>query len=115
MVNTAYVYNLISGFKDGTFRPNDKITREQAMVVLSNAMKVTGLKDKLSVQSADVILRLFGDAASVSAWAQSGVADSVQAGIVTGRNTAALAPKANMTRAEVAMVIQNLLQNSGLI
>ncbi|KRE73906.1 hypothetical protein ASL11_06200 [Paenibacillus sp. Soil750] len=33
-VNTAYSYRLISGLEDGTFRPNDTITREQAMVFL---------------------------------------------------------------------------------
>ncbi|MFC5404810.1 S-layer homology domain-containing protein, partial [Cohnella soli] len=27
-INTAYAYKLISGYEDGTFRPNDKITRE---------------------------------------------------------------------------------------
>ncbi|MFD2334560.1 S-layer homology domain-containing protein [Cohnella sp. GCM10020058] len=114
-VNTAYAYKLIAGFEDGTFRPNDKITREQAMAVLANAMKLTGLKDKLSVQAADAVLHPFADAASVSVWAQSGVADSVQAGIVAGRSAASLAPKANMTRAEVATIMQNLLQKSGLI
>nr|AYQ75732.1 hypothetical protein EAV92_19000 [Cohnella candidum] len=114
-VNTAYAYKLIAGFEDGTFRPNDNITREQAMVVLSKAMKVTGLKDKLSVPSAVAVLRPFGDAAEVSPWAQSSVADSVQAGIVSGRSDAKLVPTDFMTRAEVATMIQKLLQKSGLI
>ncbi|MFC3803947.1 S-layer homology domain-containing protein [Cohnella sp. GCM10012308] len=117
-VNTAYAYHLIAGFEDGTFRPNDNITREQAMAVLSNAMKLTGLKDKLPVQSADAALLPFTDGASVSSWAKSSVADSVQAGIVAGRSAgsaASLAPKANMTRAEVAVIIRNLLQRSDLI
>src|SRR5690606_37060320 len=43
-VATAYSYNLISGFEDGTFRPGDKITREQAMMVIAKAMGITGLK-----------------------------------------------------------------------
>jgi hypothetical protein len=30
-IRTSYAYGLISGFEDGSFRPNDKITREQAM------------------------------------------------------------------------------------
>ncbi|WP_155973110.1 Ig-like domain-containing protein [Paenibacillus sp. Leaf72] len=114
-VNTAYSYRLISGFEDGTFRPNDKITREQAMVILSKAMAITGLKDTLLEQSADNALRPFEDAAKVAAWAQSSVADNVQAGLVFGRNGALLAPKGNMTRAEVATIIQRLLQKSDLI
>ncbi|MFF2092391.1 S-layer homology domain-containing protein, partial [Paenibacillus sp. NPDC058174] len=114
-VNTAYEYQLIKGFEDGTFRPNDKITREEAMMILSRAMAITGLKAKLSEQSVEAILRPFGDASKLSVWAHSGVADSVQAGLVSGRSTAELAPKAFITRAEVATIVQRLLQQSDLI
>ncbi|RKP46315.1 hypothetical protein D7Z26_24690 [Cohnella endophytica] len=114
-INTAYAYQLISGFEDGTFRPNDKITREQAMKILSRAMTITGLKAKLSAQSEEATLRPFGDASNVSGWAQSSVADSVQAGLVSGRKATELAPKALITRAEVATMIQRLLQLSDLI
>ncbi|MBA2936982.1 S-layer homology domain-containing protein [Paenibacillus sp. CGMCC 1.16610] len=115
VVATAYAYHLIGGFEDGTFRPMDRITREQAMVILSKAMTITSLKAKLSVQSTDVILRAFGDTAEVSSWALSSVADNVQAGLVAGRSGSELAPKNYMTRAEVATMIQRILQISGLI
>ncbi|WP_286155023.1 S-layer homology domain-containing protein, partial [Bacillus sp. FJAT-27264] len=114
-INTAYAYQLISGFEDGTFRPNDKITREQAMTILSRAMTITGLKATLSTQSEDTTLRSFGDAANVSGWAQSSVAGSVQAGLISGRSATELAPKSFISRAEVATIIQRLLQKSGLI
>ncbi|MFF2093342.1 immunoglobulin-like domain-containing protein, partial [Paenibacillus sp. NPDC058174] len=114
-IQTAYAYGLIGGDNDGTFRPNDKITREQAMVILSKAMKISGLKSKLSAQPGDAILRLFTDASEVSAWAQSSVADNIQAGIVSGKSATQLAPKDYMTRAEVATIIQRLLQKSDLI
>ncbi|MGG4146742.1 S-layer homology domain-containing protein, partial [Paenibacillus algorifonticola] len=114
-VNTAYSMQLINGFEDGTFRPNDKITREQAMVILAKAMVITGLKAELLEQSTEAALRPFEDAAEVATWAQSSMADNVQAGLVFGRNGALLAPKGNMTRAEVATIIQRLLQKSNLI
>jgi len=114
-VSTAYSYGLVDGLDDGTFRPNDKITREQAMVILSKAMAITGLKEKLLQSSAESALLPFEDAASVSSWAKSGVTHNLQAGIVFGRNGNALAPKGYMTRAEVATVIQRLLQKSNLI
>ncbi|MFC4305199.1 S-layer homology domain-containing protein [Cohnella boryungensis] len=41
--------------------------------------------------------------------------ETVQAGIVSGRSTTVLAPKGNMTRAEVATLIRRLLQKSDLI
>lgn len=115
VINTAYAYQLIDGFQDGTFRPQDKITREQAMLILSKAMVLTGLADTLSAKSADAVLHPFGDAAKVAKWAQNGVSSSVDAGIVTGRSADTLAPKANMTRAEVAAIVQRLLQKSELI
>jgi|GEM_PF-6452066 len=114
-IQTAYTYGLIEGYSDGTFRPNDKLTREQAMTIIARAMKLTGLQDKLSAQSAEHTLQAFGDATAVAAWAQDGVADTVQAGIVSGRSADTLAPQGYMTRAEVAAMIQRLLKQSGLI
>ncbi|GAA0136198.1 hypothetical protein YSY43_30390 [Paenibacillus sp. YSY-4.3] len=114
-INTAAAYHLIEGFEDGTVRPNEKITREQAMVMIAKAMQITELKMKLSVQTSDVVLQSFTDASDASNWAKSGIADSVQAGIVSGRSSTELAPKAYITRAEVTAIIQRLLQKSGLI
>ncbi|SFM50839.1 Fibronectin type III domain-containing protein, partial [Paenibacillus sp. 1_12] len=115
VINTAYGYHLISGFEDGTFHPNDNITREQAMVMIAKAMTITNLKAKLPVQSTDATLRPYTDTADASSWALSSMADSVQAGVISGRNSTGLAPKAYITRAEVAMIIQRLLQKSELI
>lgn len=112
-IHTAHSYGLISGFEDGTFRPNENITREQAMLVVSKAMRLANLPGAGS--EPDDILRVFSDAGHVSNWASSGVADSVNAGIITGRGSEALAPKAFITRAEVAMTMQRLLQKADLI
>ncbi|MDQ8735671.1 family 43 glycosylhydrolase [Paenibacillus sp. LHD-38] len=111
---TAQSYNLINGFEDGTFRPQDKITREQAMVIIAKAMTITGLKANLENQTADVVLRPYKDAADASSWAKKAIADSIQAEIVSGRSAAVLAPKAYITRAEVAKIVQQLLQKSDL-
>ncbi|TNJ60184.1 hypothetical protein FE784_36420 [Paenibacillus hemerocallicola] len=115
VIQTAYSNELISGFEDGTFRPMDKISREQAMVIIANAMKMTGLKAKQPSKVAGELLGSFEDANSVSEWAASGIADVLQAGIVSGRSGSQLAPKASVTRAEVAIMIQKLLQRSELI
>jgi hypothetical protein len=114
-VHTASTYRLISGFEDGTFRPNDMITREEAMVIIANAMSLTGLKEKLPADAAGSFLQSYADAEHISGWARSSVADSIQAGIVSGRSGSGLEPVANMTRAEVAAIVQRLLAKSGLI
>lgn len=60
-------------------------------------MTITGLKAKLPVQAAEEALRPYAEAAEVSGWAQNGVADCLQAGIVSGRSGTDLAPKAFIT------------------
>ncbi|MNP77168.1 hypothetical protein D3C76_1745300 [compost metagenome] len=78
-------------------------------------MKITALQTKLSVQSADVLLAPFTDSSEVSNWAISGVTDTLQAGIIMGRSSKGLAPKDDMTRAEVAEIVKRLLEKSDLI
>ena len=114
-VLTAHAYGLIAGYGDGAFRPDERITREQAMTMLARAMALTNLKASLPGGSADEALRPYADAAETSGWALAGIADSVQAGIVTGRGGEALAPKAFITRAEAAVMVERLLRRSGLI
>ncbi len=46
-IHTAYEYGLISGYEDGSFRPNEQITREQAAVIMAKAIAMTPLLDKL--------------------------------------------------------------------
>lgn len=81
-INSAYSYQLIRGFEDGTFRPNDKITREQAMVIIHKAMAITNLKAKLAV-TIGATIHPFVDADEVSSWAQSSIAEVVRTGILT--------------------------------
>ncbi|MFC5471307.1 S-layer homology domain-containing protein, partial [Cohnella suwonensis] len=114
-IQTAYAYKLISGFEDGTFRPMDKITREQAMTIIAKAMEITGLGASLGAKAADELLSPFADASNASEWAKSGIADCLQVGIVSGRSGTQLAPKAYISRAEVAAIVQRLLQKSELI
>ncbi|MNN78373.1 Endo-1,4-beta-xylanase A precursor [compost metagenome] len=85
------------------------------MVVVAKMMVITNLKEKLPVKDMDTILQPFADADEVSGWARSGIADSIQAGIVSGRSNTELAPKAYVTRAEVASIVRRLLQKSELI
>ncbi|CAK4820393.1 unnamed protein product [Aphanomyces euteiches] len=114
-VQTAYSFKLINGFEDATFNPADAITREQAMVIIAKAMAITGLKGTLPPVAPEELLSRFKDADNVSNWARSSMADNLQALIVTGRTNSTIAPKAYISRAEVAVMVQRLLQKSGLI
>jgi alpha-tubulin suppressor-like RCC1 family protein/fibronectin type 3 domain-containing protein len=115
VVHTAYTNGLLTGYEDGTFHPGDTITREQAMIMLSRAMTLTGFNAALADQSADEVLRPYSDDAAVSEWARDEVADIIQAGIIQGKKGAMLAPQDFLTRAEAATIVQRLLQLSDLI
>jgi hypothetical protein len=114
-VSIAYEYGIIYGYGNGKFGPMDKITREQAMAMVARAMQITGLKVEFTEGEAEKLLAMFGDSEQSSVWAKGSVADCVKAGIVFGKNGKTLAPKDDITRAEVAVIVQRLLQKSGLI
>jgi roadblock/LC7 domain-containing protein len=115
VAGTASAYGLIRGFADGRFAGSDRITREQAMVIIARAMALTGLQGAAADAPEHEILRSFTDAARVSEWARRDVATSVRAGIVFGKDHGGLAPQDLLSRAEAAVLIYRLLVQSGLI
>ncbi len=114
-VKTASSYGIIKGYDDKTFGPNDLITREQAMTMVARAMKITGLDVNLSEGDVSGLLGAYTDAATVSDYAKSGIASCIKAGVVTGKTASTVAPKYYITRAEVAVMAERLLQKSKLI
>jgi hypothetical protein len=114
-VSIAYENGIISGYGNGNFGPMDKITREQAMTMVSRAMKITGLKVNLTKADTEKILSSLPDGANAADYARTNIAACINAGIVSGRDGKAIAPQDNITRAEVAAIVQRLLQKSKLI
>ena len=114
-VQTAVGYGVVSGYGDGTFGPNDTITREQAMTMLARAMKITGLAPTLTDAQATLLLSKYTDASVISDYAKASVAACVDTGVVLGRTNAKLAAKDAITRAEVAAIVERLLRKSNLI
>lgn len=109
---TAYQYGIITGYNNGKFGPNDLITREQSMTMISKAMKIAGMDTTLT--NVDNLNKNFSDSADISKWAKDGAAICVNSGLFVG-NKGMLNPKNNVTRAESATVIIKLLKNAHLI
>jgi hypothetical protein len=114
-IQAAHEYGIISGYDNGDFGSMDKITREQSMTIIARAMKITGLDAPLAAGESELLLAGFSDTDKVADYSRSSIAISLKAGLVTGRSSSQIAPVDNMTRAEVAAIIQKLLQKSGLI
>ncbi|MFC4810872.1 CehA/McbA family metallohydrolase [Paenibacillus sp. GCM10023250] len=99
-VGKALAAGLVSGYDDGTFRPNQPLSRAEMITLLARAM---GLTDN-SMPST------FADAASIPAWARSLAEQLKQQGIIEGRGAGNFAPNAISTRAEAVKVIVSALQ-----
>ncbi len=112
-VAAAKAYGLIQGYEDDTFRPAQTITREEAMVMISKAMHLTGVA-MIAENAPEERLSTFSDGSQVQPWAEQAVASAIQYGLVSGMN-GELRPSADITRAETASIIQRLLAKSGLI
>lgn len=114
-VETAVSYGIIYGYADGTFGPNEKITREQAMTMIARAMALTGLESSLPDSEINSLLSRFTDSVLASDYAKTGIAACLKNSIVTGKTGTTVAPKDYITRAEVAVIIERMLTKSQLI
>ncbi|MDR7551281.1 MAG: S-layer homology domain-containing protein, partial [Armatimonadota bacterium] len=102
---------VVTGMGDGTFRPNDRITREQMAVMVARALRSAG--KSTAADRVDRILAGFSDKSRISGWARDGVAAAADAGIVKGRDGGAFAPADNATRAEAAAMLKRYLGSVG--
>jgi roadblock/LC7 domain-containing protein len=114
-IRTAASYGIVAGYNNGNFGPNDTITREQAMTMIARAVKITGLDAKLTDGETSRLLSAFSDGASASAYAKESIAACLKTGITSGTSAVTVSPKADISRAEVAVMVQRLLQKSNLI
>jgi len=114
-VETASTYGIINGYSADTFGPNDTITREQAMAMIARAMKITGLGVSLSDRETSSLLAAYTDGASAADYAKGSIAACLKAGIVSGTSENTIAPQDYVTRAEVAVMAERLLEKSELI
>lgn len=80
--------------------PENNITREEAFVVLARALKLTPTNVRPSG---------FTDLGDVSSWATGEIYAMINAGYVQGSN-GRINPKANITRAEFAKVMDNVIK-----
>jgi parallel beta-helix repeat protein len=101
-IQKANQMGFISGFPDGSFRPNQNLTRVQAIVSLIGGMSLTG-------GSLDV-LTYYLDRAQIPSYATEKVATATQRRIVVNQpNVRQLQPMKDITRAELAALVYQAL------
>lgn len=100
----AAANGIVSGFGDGTFRPNEPATRAQAAVMLCGYAKLAG---RDTTQRAD--LSAYADAAEIPSWALAEMQWANAAQLIRGRSDTILAPNAGTTRAEMAKILSTFI------
>ena len=96
---------IVKGYGNGKFGPNDPVTREQLAAILYRYTQYKGW----STTTASGNLDGFKDAASVSSYAVDAMNWAVDEGLLKGANNK-LSPKSNATRAQVAAIIHRYLK-----
>ena len=107
-VGWAASNKVVTGYADGTFRPNAAITREQAAAILYRYAQSKGID--VSVGENTNILS-YVDVQQASEYAIPALQWAVGAGVLNGKNGGRLAPTGTATRAEIAAIMQRWCEN----
>ncbi len=91
---------IVTGYADGTFRPNTIVTRTEMAVML---MRAIGLSELISSRTS------FADDKDIPSWAKASIEEIRKLGIMQGRGNDRFEPGATATRAEAVVTILRLL------
>ncbi len=88
----------VLGMDDGTFHPNDPITREQMCTILTRYLKAKGFATGGEVT-------VFSDDAAISGYAKEGVYFCSTLGLILGMGDGTFSPGTYATRAQAATIL----------
>lgn len=97
-IQAAKAHNVTSGYKDGTFKPNNSITRAEALKILFEAS---------TLKTTSTAKAKFTDVPD-SSWFKGYVYSAYTFGVVSGYSETLFKPEGLVSRAEAAKIIFNL-------
>ena len=93
--------NIVNGFSDGTFRPEDNISRQDAAVIVWRIIKNSNTESKT----------VFSDESEIADYAKEAVSKLGGLGIINGYN-GYFNPADNITRAEAAKILNSIMNSA---
>jgi hypothetical protein len=96
-INRLVKSGVISGYPDGTFKPDNSISRAEFVSIIVNALKLEPKTGKVFEDTADH-------------WAKDAISTAAGYGIVNGYDSANFGPDDKITREQMAVVIDNALK-----
>lgn len=112
----AYYYNYVSiaknnglaaGVDGDNFRPAQNITREEIMAMVYNGLALKGVQ--MNIQQS--VLGRYSDGALVSPQYWDAVSALLNMGAVQGTSATTIDPKSNVTRAQMAVLLNNVYES----
>ncbi|MEX2461586.1 MAG: S-layer homology domain-containing protein [Paenibacillaceae bacterium] len=91
---------IISGYGDGTFKPDRTISREEMIVIISRIVNLTPTADGANNS-------MFTDIDG--SYAKEALNDAAKVGIISGKGDNKMEPKSNATRGEALTILLNTL------
>lgn len=102
-VSWANIHEIVQGFSDGSFGPNQNVTREQIASILYR------YANSIGDVSSSTDLSTYSDSADIHDYAITAMQWAVAEGIISGRPDNTLDPRGTATRAEVATMLMRFL------
>ncbi|OXM87313.1 S-layer homology domain-containing protein [Paenibacillus rigui] len=105
VIAAAAEHRLVSGFEDGTYRPDDQMTRQEMTVMIYRAMQFAGYSQGTSSAPS------FSDEKEVAGWAKEAMAALANMQIINGVTANKFAPNQTATRAESTVILNRMLNH----
>jgi hypothetical protein len=108
VVNAAAKAGLVNGYEDGTFRPDERITREELAAIIIRSYQYAGGTVEVDDAAVQQILSKWSDASQII-WGQREVAAAIQVGLMNGMTDTTLETYGSATRAQTAAMVKRFL------
>lgn len=111
-IGWALENHICTGIGNGLFEPERACTRAEMVVMIYRYCRAMGLLE--SFPSGQGTLHSFGDRDEIPSWAMEAMVWAVDSGLITGIFPDVLAANQLTTRAQVATVMQRLMEHTSL-
>ncbi|MBF2066549.1 MAG: S-layer homology domain-containing protein [Calothrix sp. C42_A2020_038] len=105
-IQTVLKTDIMRGYRNNLFFPNQRVTRAEAMAIFAQAYGVF----QFSNETVNEILAPFPDKASIPEWARRAIATVISEGFASTDSQGNLLPLKPMTRGEMAYLLSQYLQ-----
>jgi|GEM_PF-4016594 len=115
-ITWAAAYDIVLGYGDGSFGPNDFVTREQLAAIFCRYAAYKGYDVSKATEPGDGTERdiaFYRDADAITAYAVPAMKWAVGEGLVQGVLESLLSPAAGATRAQTAMILMRFCERYG--